>query len=693
MTVKFRKLDKFDGNDFRGWQKKMHFLLITLKVVYVLSTPMPEFVDDKTLEQTRKRCKFVIEQYHELFRILRQFTQHGGLNTDEFISVSSIIDKLPPSWKDFKHNLKYNKDELSLVQLGSHFRIEKTLRAKESGNRKGKEIVGSPSVNMIEDDKNKNNNKNNKAKKKKNDGNIDGSNKKSKLTCWKYGKTSHFKKDCHVKKNKGGNTSSLGQGSKDPNSSQDKALDKFKIYKTKVELPQNDLIKTLRADRGGECYDPLYFQSVGIIHETTALYTPQQTDVSERKNRALKEIVNSMLSYSGRVVDQLKYTSNPSIHHWHAIMRVFKFLKKTVDYGLSYVGFPSVLEGYSDAGLCKDMTVKFRKLDKFNGDDFRHWQKKMHFLLTTLKVVYVLSTPMPDFVKDEMMEQTRKRCKAEESGNEKGKEIAGSSSVNMIEDDENKNNNKNNNAKKRKKGGNNDGLNYKSKLTCWKYGKTGHFKKDCRVKKNNGGNTSSTGQGSKDPNSSQGLDFDFDVIPFNHYVSYISEICYVHDDAFAWWIDSDATCHTGQDQVDKTKELLSSNFSMKDMGEAFGVLVLEMVMGQKNTSFRNGESIEDLLSFAWKTWRNEETLREEESGNEKGKEIDVSPSVNMIEDDKNKNNNKNNKAKKKKNDGNNDRSNKKSKLTCWKYSKTGHFKKDCHVKKNNGGNTLLTIGS
>ncbi|GJZ05402.1 zinc finger, CCHC-type containing protein [Tanacetum coccineum] len=33
---------------------------------------------------------------------------------------------------------------------------------------------------------------------------------------------------------------------------------------------------------------------LGIIHETTAPYTPQQNDVAERKNRALKEIINSM---------------------------------------------------------------------------------------------------------------------------------------------------------------------------------------------------------------------------------------------------------------------------------------------------------------------------------------------------------------------------------------------------------------
>ncbi|GKB65679.1 zinc finger, CCHC-type containing protein [Tanacetum coccineum] len=79
----------------------------------------------------------------------------------------------------------------------------------------------------------------------------------------------------------------------------DEALDKFKIYKTEAELQQNDLFKTLRTNRGGEYHDPIYFQSIGIIHETTAPYTSQQNGVSERKNRALKEMVNSMLSYSG----------------------------------------------------------------------------------------------------------------------------------------------------------------------------------------------------------------------------------------------------------------------------------------------------------------------------------------------------------------------------------------------------------
>ncbi|GKB55574.1 zinc finger, CCHC-type containing protein, partial [Tanacetum coccineum] len=79
----------------------------------------------------------------------------------------------------------------------------------------------------------------------------------------------------------------------------DEALDKFKVFKTEVELQQGSLIKRFKTDRGGEYMNTLYFQSVGIIHEMTASYTLQQNDISEMKNRVLKEMVNFMLSYSG----------------------------------------------------------------------------------------------------------------------------------------------------------------------------------------------------------------------------------------------------------------------------------------------------------------------------------------------------------------------------------------------------------
>ncbi|KAL7583612.1 uncharacterized protein LOC128129029 [Lactuca sativa] len=173
----------------------MKFLLTTLKVVYVMSTPipfLPEFVEDEPLEATRRRSKWenddyicrghilngmfdslfyiyqnfesakelwdsleskymakdaynkkflvsnfigykmidsrlVMEQFHEMLKILGQFAQHN-LKMDEAIYVVVIIDKLSPSWNDFKHNLKHNKEELTLTELGSHLRIEESIR-------------------------------------------------------------------------------------------------------------------------------------------------------------------------------------------------------------------------------------------------------------------------------------------------------------------------------------------------------------------------------------------------------------------------------------------------------------------------------------------------------------------------------------------------------------------------------------
>ncbi|XP_047974718.1 uncharacterized protein LOC125216966 [Salvia hispanica] len=61
----------------------------------------------------------------------------------------------------------------------------------------------------------------------------------------------------------------------------------------------------------------------------------------------------------------------------------------------------------------REMTANFTKLEKFEGVDFRRWRKKMHFLLTTLKVVHVLTTTMPEPTEDESLEQTRMRLKWE----------------------------------------------------------------------------------------------------------------------------------------------------------------------------------------------------------------------------------------------------------------------------------------
>ncbi|KAL6555229.1 hypothetical protein OROGR_006487 [Orobanche gracilis] len=47
---------------------------------------------------------------------------------------------------------------------------------------------------------------------------------------------------------------------------------------------------------------------------------------------------------------------------------------------------------------------------------------------------------------------------------------------------------------------------------------------------------------------------------------------------------------------------MHGQFSVKSDVFSFGVLVLEIVSGRRNSGVRQGENIEDLLSFAWKNW-------------------------------------------------------------------------------------------
>ncbi|GKD06259.1 hypothetical protein Tco_1181233, partial [Tanacetum coccineum] len=63
MAFNFAKLNKFEGVDFRRWQKKMHFLVSGMSVVYVLNTPIPEDGENASMEQIRKRNKWENDDY------------------------------------------------------------------------------------------------------------------------------------------------------------------------------------------------------------------------------------------------------------------------------------------------------------------------------------------------------------------------------------------------------------------------------------------------------------------------------------------------------------------------------------------------------------------------------------------------------------------------------------------------------
>ena len=54
------RLDRFDGSNFTRWQDKMKFILITLKIAYILESslaPLAEPSDKDTPEEVEKRRK------------------------------------------------------------------------------------------------------------------------------------------------------------------------------------------------------------------------------------------------------------------------------------------------------------------------------------------------------------------------------------------------------------------------------------------------------------------------------------------------------------------------------------------------------------------------------------------------------------------------------------------------------------
>ena len=84
--------------------------------------------------------------------------------------------------------------------------------------------------------------------------------------------------------------------------SKNETMSMFIIYKAEVKNQLNKNINILKFDWVGE-YESNEFSELcakfGIIHQTTAPYSPQQNEIAEWKNITVKEMVNSILVSSG----------------------------------------------------------------------------------------------------------------------------------------------------------------------------------------------------------------------------------------------------------------------------------------------------------------------------------------------------------------------------------------------------------
>ncbi|GKA52317.1 zinc finger, CCHC-type containing protein [Tanacetum coccineum] len=197
----------------------MHFLLSIMSVVYVLTTSVSDDGgDNPTVEQVTKRAKWDNNDYVSRCLIL------NGMS-DSLFDIYQNVEFSKELWdslegkymaedasskkflKDFKHTLKNLKEELTLVQLGSHLHIEESLGVQDNDKPKGNNVASPSVVNMVEH-KNSSRYNDNKGKRKHHDNTRADPNKKAKPTCWKCGKTGHIKRDC-----KGVNVSNKANGS------------------------------------------------------------------------------------------------------------------------------------------------------------------------------------------------------------------------------------------------------------------------------------------------------------------------------------------------------------------------------------------------------------------------------------------------------------------------------------------------
>ncbi|PRQ17544.1 putative RNA-directed DNA polymerase [Rosa chinensis] len=78
----------------------------------------------------------------------------------------------------------------------------------------------------------------------------------------------------------------------------DEVFPAFQTFRTLVQTQYNSTIRVLRSDNGGEYVNHFFkdfFQTHGIVHQTTCPQTPEQNGVSERKNRHLLDMARAIL--------------------------------------------------------------------------------------------------------------------------------------------------------------------------------------------------------------------------------------------------------------------------------------------------------------------------------------------------------------------------------------------------------------
>lgn len=114
--------------------------------------------------------------------------------------MSTIIGKLPSSWKDYQKILKHKKKSLNLDQLLQHIQIESEARNRDAPDKTERNSVHTVEGNSMKKKFVKGKGPSN-FKRKREDFKQNG-NKKKKGPCFVCGKLAHLARVCYFRKSK-----------------------------------------------------------------------------------------------------------------------------------------------------------------------------------------------------------------------------------------------------------------------------------------------------------------------------------------------------------------------------------------------------------------------------------------------------------------------------------------------------------
>ncbi|PON99483.1 Zinc finger, CCHC-type, partial [Trema orientale] len=275
VAVDLNKPFRFEGLHFKRWRQKMLFYLTTKKVAYVCTSEKPILPAEPDERQTKEYeswvekdflCKnfilnglsddlydyynsdksakeiwdalqkkydteeagtkkYAVSRYlkyqmtddksvevqsHELQMISHEIISEG-MSLDEQFQVAVLIDKLPPSWKDFKSVLRHKTKEFSLESLITRLRIEEEARKQDqkdevlvvsNNKKKSTPAVLKPNgKNMKNQNRNRNQNRNNKNQNRNAPQNQNGQqppsrNDSEQFICYNCNKPGHMARNC-----------------------------------------------------------------------------------------------------------------------------------------------------------------------------------------------------------------------------------------------------------------------------------------------------------------------------------------------------------------------------------------------------------------------------------------------------------------------------------------------------------------